>query len=198
MRSVPVSDFVPSLRQLVNVPLPGLMTDAIVKAAQTFCRQSLVVTFYRDFDQVYAGQTLNIVASSSVNRAAGNSYKSAEIQQLTANGNLLVPDEDYHIVSRDEVRFLKDHTDVAVICAIEPVQAATMLPALLFDDYLDGICSGAASLLYSQPDSSWFSADLAQFHDRKFVESYREAARFRLEASPALTFQNPVRKREFF
>lgn len=198
MRSVPVSDFIPTVRQLVNVPLPGLMADAIVKAAQTFCRQSQVVTFERHFAQASAGNTVNIVADSSENIAADESYKSAEVMSMTAEGDLLALNVDYQVISRDEVRFLKDHTNVITVCALEPTQRATKLPAVLHDDYLDGICAGAASLLYSQPDSDWFNAELSAFHDRKFVESYREAARFRLEASPDLSFRNPVRRREFF
>ncbi|MCG7586746.1 hypothetical protein [Photobacterium sp. OFAV2-7] len=198
MRSVSVSDFIPSLRQLINVPLPGLMTDAIVKASQVFCRQSKVVTFHRSMEQVSAGQTVNVVVDSSENEATENSYKSSEVMSVTAEGDLLQLNVDYLVISRDEVRFLESHTNVIVVCALEPTQHATQLPVILLDDYLDGICAGAASLLYSQPDSDWFNAELSAFHDRKFVESYREAARFRLEASPDLSFRNPVRRREFF
>lgn len=197
MRSVPVSDFIPTLRQLVNVPLPGLMADAVVKAAQTFCRQSNIAVFYRSFDQVAAGQTISLVGDSPENAEAANSFKCAELFGLAAGGQPLVKNTDYRLVSRDEIHFLKTHHDVTATCALEPANRATQLPAVLLDDHLDGICAGAASLLYKQPDSDWFNADMAYMHERQFVQSYREAARFRMEASPELSFQNPVRKRDF-
>lgn len=195
MRSVPVSDFIPTLRQLVNVPLPGLMADAIVKAAQTFCRQSYITTYSRQFDHVIGAQAVSIVAGNPDIDA--KALKSSDILYLVSGGSRLTHGVDYRKVSRDEVYFLKRHDDVSVVCALEPVQKAKTLPAVLFDDYLDGICAGAASLLYAQPDSDWFNADLAQYNQSRFVESYREAKRFQLDVTPELS-HNPVRKRDFF
>jgi hypothetical protein len=84
--------------------------------------------------------------------------------------------------------------DVTIGCAVEPVTGAKELPAKLHDDWVYGVCAGAASFLYSQP--SMMSGDMHGYYEREFIEQTRHAARWRLETQPQIT--RPTRKRSFF
>ncbi|WP_407330553.1 hypothetical protein [Enterovibrio sp. 27052020O] len=196
MRTVPVSEFMPTLRQLVSVVLPMQLEQAIVASAVRFCRGSGVVMASRTFCQVYEGQTINIVRDSAVNRRADGILKASDSALITSDGVALQPDRDYHALSLDDVFFLRDAQDVTITCTVEPVLGAKELPAKLYDDWLSGICAGAAARLYAMPDS--LDPNLHAHYEREFVETMRQAMRWRLETSPSMSPSAPVRKREFF
>lgn len=189
METVPVSDFFSSLRKIVNVPLEFMMAESIVKAAQTFCRKSKEVIYTRSLGTIEVLTDYNLISDSELNDP-NTILKSVEIINMSGidsdsdSPRYLKRGVDYVIVSRDVIYFNESFTDVKVRCAIEPVQDVSVLPKVLFDDYLDGICSGAASLLLAQPDSDWGDGNLSQYHDRLFIESIVEARRFRLDANP--------------
>lgn len=196
MRMVPVSDFLPTLRQMVDAPLPLQMKQAIVKSAIRFCRESGVVITSRLFCHVYEGQTLNVVKDSAVNRNAGGTLKASAQAVVSVDGVALLPDLDYHALSLDDVFFLRDCKDVMIASTVEPVPSAKALPAKLFDDWLDGICAGAAAWLYTLPE--FLDGKLYALHEQAFVESIRDAKRWRLENSPAMSPRRITSRREFY
>lgn len=51
MKQVPVSDFLPTLRTMVNVPLDFVMAQAVVEAAAEFCSKSNVLLHTRELDR---------------------------------------------------------------------------------------------------------------------------------------------------
>jgi len=203
MVTVPVSDFYPTLRKIVNVPLLGIMAESIVKAAQMFCRKSLEVIYLRRFSLVAVDTQYTLIADSDLNDN-GVYFKASQVLDITATDILtgdirqLLNVDDYIIISRDVIEFKTGFMNVVVRVAVEPPQNTTELPFSLFDDYLDGICSGAASLLLTQPDSDWANPTLALYHDTIFIQAIVDARRFRLEANPDTTHMaNPVRHRSF-
>lgn len=196
MRMVPVSDFLPTLRPMVDAPLPLQMKQAVLKSAIRFCRESGVVITSRHFCQVYEGQTINVVKDSAVNRNAGGALKASSKSVVSVDGVELSADVDYHALSLDDVFFLRDHRDVTIACTVEPVSSAKEVPAKLYDDWLDGICAGAAAWLYALPQ--FLNGDLHAHYEREFVEAMRNATRWRLESSPAMSPRRANRKREFY
>ncbi len=201
MREVPVSAFLPMLRTMVNVPLEPLMESAVVEAAIEFCRKSSVLLHQREMAHVYKGQTISLLAKSGVNRRTRGLLKSAKLLSVFSmrDGVTLESGKDFRQLSLDEVYFLKAFDDVVINCVMEPLTGTSYLPALLLDDWGAGICSGAAKTLLLQPDKDWSDPSLAVYYEREFKEAMRDAARWRLEASPNVMFTlNANRKREFF
>ncbi|MCD9525525.1 hypothetical protein [Photobacterium carnosum] len=194
---VPVSDFVPTLRMLVDVPVPGLMEIAIVKAAQRFCRESKILIKTRQFDDVFERQSVSMI-SHHVGIKGKVQLKGAGIVNVTSKSQPLKVGYDFVVVSRDDITFKADFSDVVITAMAEPMINADQLPAMLLHDYVDGICAGAANLLQLQPTTSWFNPDLAQYNQREFISAIRQAYRYAIEHTPVLELDNPACRREFF
>ncbi|MGF1727070.1 hypothetical protein [Photobacterium nomapromontoriensis] len=194
---VPVTDFLPTLRMLVDVPVPGLMETAIVKAAQKFCRESKVLVRERQYAEVYSCQLVSVV-SNQVGPKGKVQLKGAGIISVSSKGQRLEAGHDYSVVGLDKVKFNADFMDVKITGIAEPLVNATQLPAELLNDYCDGICAGAASILQLQPTTAWFNPELASFNQREYVQSIRDAYRYTIENTPALEEPQLVRRREFY
>ena len=196
MNTVPVSDFIPTLRKLVNVPIPLVMEDAISRAAQEFLRRSSLVSHTRSLGNVTAGTDYSLISDSELN-ATHDVFQCAETHHVTAATGLLTVNDDYRVKSKDVLCFLENFTDVDVLCVVETQPYAKQLPGVLYSDWLDGICCGAAAYLLVQPDSDWANPQLAAYNQRQFEQAIVDARRWALDANPDLGFQNPVRKRSF-
>lgn len=194
MRTVPVDDFLPTLRQMVSTPLPMQMKDAIVKSAIRFCRKTGVVFSERTIYQVYEGQTIKAVSGSRVNRKSGGNLKASDKSEISIDGVELIAGQDFTHIEMDDIYFLRDLRNVSIRCAVEPAPNAKELPAKLLDDWVYGVCAGAASCLYGQP--SIMNGDMHAYYEREFIEQSRHASRWRLETQPQTT--RPTRKRSFF
>lgn len=188
---VPVTDFLPTLRMLVDVPVPGVMETAIVKAARKFCRDSKILVKSRQFAEVYQCQPVSIIS-------AGTDLKGAGIVIVTSKGEPLSAGNDYQVDGLDSVKFNANFSDVLVVGLAEPKINTDQLPAILLDDYADGICAGAASILQMMPNATWTQPDLAQVNEREFVSVIRQAYRHAIETTPALEATRPVTNREFY
>ncbi|WP_232314367.1 hypothetical protein [Grimontia marina] len=174
------------------------MEEAVVAAAQAFCRRSLAIWRTRTFAHVFRYQTVSVIERSSLNHRTLGALKSADIISVTSKGQRLVVGKDYDAISLDDVHFLDAFDDVTVTCAVEPRAGSSHLPASLFHDWEEGICAGAAKRLLLQPDKAWSDVALAGYHEREFVEAICQARRWRLEVSPDATPENPLtRKRSF-
>lgn len=202
MNAVSVDTFIPKLRQLVNVPLAPLMNEVLVQAAQEFCRESGVVRYTRAIETIESGSVLAIVGSSELNGVGAGSYIASDIMKITSvtpqTTNILTKGQDYKLLGRDVVSFGVDIEIGVVHCSIEPTLNSTHLPQVLFDEYQQAICYGAAHLLMLQPDSDWHNPQLGNEYRQWFVEAIRSAKRFALESGEFQTFHNPTRRREFF
>ncbi|WGY45230.1 hypothetical protein [Vibrio sp. ABG19] len=202
METVLVDTFIPKLRQLVNVPLAPLMNEVLVQAAQEFCRESGVVRYTRPIEAIESGSVLAVVGSSELNGAGSGSYIASEIMKITSvtpqETLILTKGDDYKLQGRDVVWFGVDIVSGVVHCSIEPTLNSTHVPQVLFDEYQQAICYGAAHLLMLQPDSDWHNPQLAFEYRQWFVEAMRSAKRFALENGDFQSFHNPTRRREFF
>ncbi|MGD6739667.1 hypothetical protein ACN08N_23530 [Photobacterium leiognathi subsp. mandapamensis] len=188
---VPVTEFLPTLRMLVDVPVPGVMETAIVKAARKFCRDSKILVKSRQFAEVYQCQSVSIVG-------VGAELKGAGIVTVTSKGKPLSSGSDYQIDGLDSVKFNADFSEVLVMGLAEPKANTGQLPAILLDDYVEGICAGAASILQMMPGTTWSQPELAQVNEREFVSTIRHAYRYSIEHTPALEETRPMSKREFY
>lgn len=202
MNTVLVSTFFPTLRQLVNVSLPPLLGNAVVQAASEFCRETNLVRYTRKIATVSQGDVVAVVGSSDLNGDEGD-FRACEVFSVARNASthdplLMALGTEFVKLSRDMLMFNIDAKDISAECAIEPVPGSTHLPEILFTEYAQGICYGAAHRLLIQPDSDWFNPQLAQEYRQWFQESIREAYRFSVESGAASTFSNPTRKREFY
>lgn len=188
---VSVSEFLPTLRMLVDVPVPGVMETAIVKAARKFCRESKVLVLQCQLAEVSELQVFSIVADNVDLKGAG-------IINVLSQDQLLTAGQDYNIQGLDKVCFIKNFADICIVGIAEPSVTASQLPAILLDDYVDGICAGAASILQMMPNATWTQPELAQVNEREFVSTIRQAYRYTIETTPALEATRPMSKREFF
>ncbi|GHZ87958.1 hypothetical protein VCSRO177_0767 [Vibrio cholerae] len=199
METVAIEQFVPTLRQLVNVALAPLLHSALLQAGQEFCRESGLVRYTRTIDRVSAHQVVAIVGSSELNSPSVGRYTTAELMAVVDDKGLaLIKGIDYLQTSRDELRFLREGKDLFIHCAIEPQRDSQTLPKVLWDEYVQAICYGAAHCLMLQPDSDWHNPSLGREYRTWFVEAIRCAKRFGLETGQQQVFTNPVRQREFF
>ncbi|RMZ61633.1 hypothetical protein D9U34_23260, partial [Vibrio anguillarum] len=121
METVAIEQFVPTLRQLVNVALAPLLHSALLQAGQEFCRESGLVRYTRTIDRVSAHQVVAIVGSSELNSPSVGRYTTAELMAVVDDKGLaLIKGIDYLQTSRDELRFLREGEDLFIHCAIEP------------------------------------------------------------------------------
>ena len=194
MRMVSPEQFLPALRRHISGPLDVFMTDALVEAAGTFCRNSELLVMTRTVDAP-AGDL--VVVCNLDNLKACNLRYVAD-----ADKTPLVSGEHYFAMSPNEINALQPFESIEICYVAEPVQGASMLPAQLFEDHCDTICSGAAAILYAQPDRPWTDPKRSAYYDRDFVEGWRRAYRFRQEHNTqpinGESDSNPVRKRQFY
>ncbi|TGZ35379.1 hypothetical protein EQ875_01660 [Photobacterium damselae subsp. damselae] len=188
---VPVTEFLPTLRMLVDVPIPGVMETAIIKAARKFCRDSKILVKTRRFEEVHQYQSASIVEASTELKGAG-------IVSVTSNGKQLSSGSDYQVDGLDGVKFNASFSEVLVVGIAEPKANTDQLPTILLDDYVDGICAGAASMLQMMPGATWTQPELAQVNERDFVSAIRHAYRYSIEQTPELEETRPMIKREFY
>ncbi|HIF9180949.1 TPA: hypothetical protein ACX6QL_002009 [Photobacterium damselae] len=190
-----VSEFLPSLRLLVDVPLPGLMERAIIQASIRFCRESRSLVKRRSFEEVFERQTISAI-SGQYGTNGTPQLKGAGVVSVSSQAQLLEAGSDYTVSGLDKITFQRDLIDVEIYARAEPTQSATMLPEELYHDYSDVICSGAAAILQMQPNQTWTDPNLAKYNERGFIEGYRQAFRYAVEHQ-AYT-PRPTTKREFF
>lgn len=194
MRMVSPEQFLQALRRHISGPLDVFMTDALVEAAGTFCRNSELLVMTRTVDAP-AGDL--VVVCNLDNLKACNLRYVAD-----ADKTPLVSGEQYFAMSPNEISALQPLEQVEICYVAEPVQGADMLPAQLFEDHADDICAGAAAILYSQPDRPWSDPKRSAYYDRQFVEGYRRAFRFRQEHNTQSINgerdSNHVRKHQFY
>lgn len=194
---VPLQRFLPLLRTMVDVPIPGVMERALIDTAVTFCRQSKAITAVIDIKQCDEGQVITLTKKEQDESDGWQlTLNVAEIISVKAEDRNLVRGEDYIELSMGTLIMLKAFSELKVEGFTEPDKTSTALPDLLFDGYEFGICKGAAAILQMQPNNTWTNYDLAQFNRREFVETYREAFRLAVDSRPYIP--RPETKREFY
>lgn len=194
MRTVPVDDFLPALRQIGPAAMPITLKQALVYSAGRFCRMSGVVHVDCVFERVKHGETIDVIEQSSVAIHSDMSLKSTGDVEATEKGVLMASGSDYECPAVGAVRFLRNADNVHLCSAVEPASQSKQLPASLYDNWMMAVCEGAASWLYGLPE--FINGDLHSYHEREFVEHVRRAKRWQLDNKPAST--RPVRRREFF
>lgn len=203
IKTVPISEFVSSLRKYVNVPMDFLMEEALLKSAQEFCRKSQFIRVDWPIKDVTVGNIYNFSDYLTLDEP-GAKFKPTELLVINGteygdeNEGQLFNSVDYNIYRRADIMFHFEFTQVVAVVVVEPGHGSTHLPQELYDDYLPGICSGAAADLLMQPDSDWSDPNLAAYHRAQFVESMREAKRFKQDSNPDDEAQRPPRQRSFY
>ncbi|EGR1036654.1 TPA: hypothetical protein I7108_000106 [Vibrio cholerae O1] len=199
METVAIEQFVPTLRQLVNVALAPLLHSALLQAGQEFCRESGLVRYERKLEGVKAENVIAVVGSSDLNEPGKGSYLTSEVMAvLDDEGTALIKGVNYRQMNRDVLMFLTDCQRVSVHCSVEPQLHSKTLPKVLFDEYCQAVCYGAAHILMLQPDSDWHNPKLGNEYRAWFMDALRKAKRFSLESGEVQSFSNPIRQREFF
>ncbi|UJZ96344.1 hypothetical protein IHC87_17400 [Photobacterium damselae subsp. damselae] len=192
---VPVSDFLPALRMMVDVPIPGVMERALLQAAIRFCRESQCLFYSRSFDEVYEHQQVSAIGDQLSDKGKAQ-LKGAGVVFILSQGVELAKGRAYEVKGLNDIIFKRDLIDVTIEAFAEPTLTANQLPSMLYQDYLNTLCAGAASLLQMQPNQSWTQPDLAQYNEHLFVTGYREAFRQAIEQREYRP--RPVARREFF
>jgi hypothetical protein len=60
--------------------------------------------------------------------------------------------------------------------ALKPSMTATTLPDALFDEWLEGVCSGAKARILAQSNQAWTDLNLSKYHATKFETFVSRAA----------------------
>ncbi|GLQ72911.1 hypothetical protein [Vibrio penaeicida] len=196
MEMVPVSDFYPVLRHMTDVPLNADMDVALIRSASEFCRDSQVIVHTRGLDWVRAGTTLNLIESSGLNHRTLGDIKSAGLISVSADGQPLMAERDYEVLSLDQIYALQPWKRVHLVIAVEPALTTHFFPAALWEDWQEAICHGAASRLYAVPGA--LHLERVRFHEQAFTEGKRRARRWRLENHPSLSLPPVRHQREFY
>lgn len=192
MNLVEVDRLLPHLRQWVTGPLDTWMTDALLKAAVSFCRESELITLMRNVGAMAAGQTVTI----------SNSYDLAALRVLsvTAGDDALSQGGGYTINAPGTITADRALTDVRVHYIAIPSADTDVIPEPLVTLYPDAVAAGAAYLLCMQPGRSWSDPQRAAHFHTEMKEGVRQAYRAKQEQSTdaQLSFRNPIRRHQFF
>lgn len=207
-RLVSPATLIPLVRQRV-IHLPhtegadALIQRYLVEAAILFCKESALIHLERQFDHVFAGQTVSFAMASSINRQARLHVREPQVigsvvHRITAGGIILTPGKHYHAHSAESIRFLEQLNDVCIIGAIEPLPTATLIPSALVEDYALELACGAAYLMQQLHAKPWTDPEQSQRNRRRFYDGIRTAYRFRIEQTESARVYHPVRTRNFF
>lgn len=192
MNLVEVDRLLPHLRQLVTGPLDTWMTDALMKAAVSFCRESEMITLVRSVGGIAAGQTVTV--SDRYDLVA------LRILSVTAGGELLSPGHGYLIISPGSITADRDLAEVRIHYIAIPGSDTDVIPEPLVTHYPYAVTAGAAYLLCMQPGRSWSDPQRAAHFHTEMVEGVRQAYRGKQEQSSfeQQSFRNPSRRHQFF
>ncbi len=80
------------------------------------------------------------------------------------------------VVSLYPVPYAADTSAITIVAAHQPAHTATRVADILFDDYAEDIANGALARLLSMPNQPFSNPALAERHEKKFVDSMRQAA----------------------
>lgn len=192
--------FLPSIRKHISGPLDIMMKQAALEAAITFCRESLLCRDAVTFNDITPGTTYILTDSELV-----KCVKRLRVVDLTnqlsnasAPGIMLTAGIEFTVKSANQIIFNQLLTKVTVDFAIEPKRDVAEVPDVLADDYADVIAIGALEDLFIMPGKPWTDPQRSQYFGVRFVDGYRRAFREALDNSPITTFNNPIRKHEFF
>ncbi|MEQ9721286.1 hypothetical protein ABQG65_08825 [Yersinia alsatica] len=187
--------FLPGVRKYISGPLDIMMTQSVLDAAITFCRESLYCRDRATFNDVIIQEPYTLSDAPEV-----KCVKRLRVWDITHGhpGELLMAGHDFTALSANQLHFNRPFSLVAVDFAIEPRQRSNEVPDVLADDFSDVIVAGALADLFMMSGKPWTDPQRSHDFGSRFVEGYRRAFREALDNSPITAFDNPVRKHEFF
>lgn len=196
--------FLPAIRQQISGPLDFMMTDAALEAAITFCRESTIIRQEVILEGVTADQQYNLTDPLTqlqpFKRLSVWDY-SYEEPDWSRNHHCypdLISGVEYDVVSGNVLTFRKNYTKIKVLLAMRPIEGATEVPDILFDQYRTTIARGALEWLFMMPGKPWTDEQRSAYFKARFTDGFRDAYREALDNSPHTGFHNPVRRHEFF
>lgn len=199
-----LDSFLPSIRQQISGPLDFMMTDAALEAAITFCRESTIIRSEVILDGVVAGQQYTLADPTSqlqpFKRLCVWDY-SHEEPDWSRHYHCypdLVAGVDYDVLAGNVLTFRTEYRRVKLLLAMRPVEGATEVPDILYDQYKVTIARGALQRLFMMPGKPWTDEQRSEYYKAYFTDGFRDAYREALDNSPHTGFHNPVRRRDFF
>ncbi len=195
-----LDDFFPGIRQNISGPLEIMMRSSVLKAARTFCRESLFVRQEQVLSDVVAGQVVVLTESDALVKCVKRLQVydlSTQLVRPECEPIVLTAGIDFTVQSANQFTFVNAYAKAQIVFAVEPKPDATEVPDVLVDDYSDVIAYGALEDLYLMPGKPWTNPQMSQYFRRFFIDGYRRAFRDALDNSPITAFYNPIRKHEF-
>ncbi|HFW4797840.1 TPA: hypothetical protein ACIBS5_003248 [Salmonella enterica subsp. diarizonae serovar 60-67:z35:-] len=186
---VTLNEFLPYVRRNISGPLNIMMTDAVLQAAITFCRESL-----------YCRRTALLTPEAGITYplvSDDDPVSCTRIIRIATPQRELFADSDVDISTDKSLTFSRAHNDVNVLFAVAPRADAKSVPDELMD-WPEVIADGALSLLFMQSGKPWQDPQRSQYFNEKFTDGYRRAYRDALDISPVSPYRNPVRRQRFF
>lgn len=195
-----LDDFFPGVRQNISGPLEIMMRSSVLKAARTFCRESLFVRQELALSGVTVGQVVTLTQPDDLVKSVERLQVFDLSEQLTRSEcepRVLTAGIDFTVQSANQLTFVNAYSKTKIFFAVEPKPDATEVPDVLLDDYSDVIAYGALADLYLMPKKPWSDPQMSQYFRKLFIDGYRRAFRDALDNSPITAFYNPTRKHEF-
>ncbi|EAA7987825.1 hypothetical protein BRR54_10550 [Salmonella enterica] len=184
-----LTDFLPFIRQNISGPLNIMMTDAVLQASVTFCRESL-----------YCRRTVTLVPVAGERcplTGPDEAVVCARIIRMMGQDRELYTGQDAEEQDDKSLRFKDTHSRVSVLIAVAPRTDAGSVPDELLD-FPDTVADGALALLFMQDKKPWYDPQRAQYFRQRFVDGFRRAYREALDRNPVSPFRNPVRRQRFY
>jgi hypothetical protein len=154
-------------RDVPGCPVP-LIEDEVREAAIEFCRRTSIYTYDQTASVTAGDSEVDIVVPDNTSLVAVNYIEVDESREYD-----LTVEDDTILFSSDAASSF----DMTINMALKPEQAATSLPDILFDDYFQGIASGAKAKLMIMPKKEWSDPQLAMVHSGIFDSWVGKATR---------------------
>lgn len=175
-----IKDFLPELRKMIQGPLQAVMADELYSSAIIFCKEAQVIREILIAGDVSEGSEFVITPTIADTKPWGT-------VKVYNNYGELKRDVHYTQMSRDKIKFLEDIKGVSVVPWLYPTNKSNLPDNLA--EFDKGISHGAAASLFIQPQKEWTDGSIHSYHQRLFVEAYRDA---KLEVNDQFgTYQNP-------
>ncbi|PWI34836.1 hypothetical protein DI392_00715 [Vibrio albus] len=196
MEMVPVTEFLYEFRPMVSGFMPDLLPRAILQSARRFCKDTDLLLFETTLTAVTANQQIVISDQLALDGVDTTGLVMGNIVRVSGDDDQLYIGGGFSEQSKGTITIFDEADSLTISVSMLPERNALELPETLLDDWLDGICAGAASYLYQLPENQ--DLKLHQYHEREYVEQMRSAKRWRLESLSHASFSPTKRNREFF
>lgn len=188
--SVGLEQFKGPLNQMVSAVFWPTAKAELSAALADFCRTS---TYWRT--EVLSLRTVITGREYDMDCPQGTTLAGL-IQCFDSTGNEFA---DYRMLTPRTIVFHSGHSgSVKVMAAVAPTPNLRRVPRILFDDFCEAVCHGAARRLAAMPDKAWSNPSVVSYHEQQFNDGCNRARRSAQEGYQSEGTHRRVNRRQTF